>query len=209
MKYNICISGAAAGASVKQSCGLAYQLGQAIAQEGHITTTGATVGLPYFAARGAVENSGQSIGFSPASSVRSHVKKYRLPLGVYDYIVYTGMSYMGRDVQLVMSSDAIITVGGRVGSLHEFTTAIEAHKPCGVLLESGGTADFIPAVLEALEEPASSRVVFDTDPKKLVAKVVELLDKDYADMTDKVLSRHEDLFEGIDCHNVGANGRAG
>ncbi|HMT55798.1 MAG TPA: hypothetical protein PKD20_02895, partial [Candidatus Saccharibacteria bacterium] len=105
MNYSICVSGAAAGQSVDISCGLAYELGVAVAKSGHILTTGATVGLPLYAAKGAVDAGGKSIGFSPASSLREHVSKYRLPIGFFDYINFTGMHYIGRDIHLVQSSD--------------------------------------------------------------------------------------------------------
>jgi uncharacterized protein (TIGR00725 family) len=182
MKHSICVSGAAAGKSVDNSCGLAYELGVAIGQSGHTITTGATVGLPLYAAKGAKDAGGMSIGFSPASSLREHTRKYRLPIGFFDYINFTGMNYIGRDIHLVQSSDAVITVGGRMGSLHEFTTALEAHMPCGVLLGSGGLADVIPELLEKLEEPAGSKIVFDTDPFKLVEKIVKILDEENKDL---------------------------
>ena len=182
MKHSICVSGAAAGESVDTSCGLAYELGVAIAKSGHILTTGATVGLPLYAAKGAVDAGGMSIGFSPAASLRGHVRKYRLPIGMFDYINFTGMNYIGRDVHLVQSSDAVLTVGGRMGSLHEFTTALEAHMPCGVLLGSGGLADTIPDLLEKLEAPSGSIVIYDTDPHKLVKKMVAILDEQSKDL---------------------------
>lgn len=182
MKHSICISGAAAGQSVDMSCGLAYELGVAIAKSGHTLTTGATVGLPLYAAKGATDAGGMSIGFSPAASLREHTKKYRLPVGFFDYINFTGMRYIGRDIHLVQSSDAVITVGGRMGSLHEFTTALEAHMPCGVLLGSGGLADEIPDLISKLEEPAGSIIIFDTDPEKLVKRIVEILDEQNNDL---------------------------
>lgn len=182
MNYSICISGAAAGDSVEVSCGLAYELGVQVAQAGHIITTGATVGLPLYAAKGATDAGGRSIGFSPAASLRSHVGKYRLPIGFFDYINFTGMNYIGRDIHLVQSSDAVITVGGRMGSLHEFSTALEAHKPCGVLLGSGGLADIIPELLEKIEKPSGSVIVYDTDPEKLVKKIVSILDGENKDL---------------------------
>ena len=182
MRRSICISGAAAGVSVDESCGLAYELGVAIAKSGHILTTGATVGLPLYAAKGASDAGGVSIGFSPAARLREHTTKYRLPIGFFDYINFTGMRYIGRDIHLVQSSDAVITVGGRMGSLHEFTTAIEAHMPCGVLLGSGGLADVIPELLEKLEEPAGSLVIFDTDPQKLIERIVSILNEKNKDI---------------------------
>ncbi len=182
MRYSICVSGAAAGRSVDKSCGLAYELGVSIAKSGHILTTGATVGLPLYAAKGATDADGMSIGFSPAASLREHTKKYRLPVGFFNYINFTGMRYIGRDIHLVQSSDAVITVGGRMGSLHEFTTALEAHMPCGVLLGSGGLADAIPELLKTLEEPAGSIVIYDTDPENLVKKIVKVLQEQNKDL---------------------------
>lgn len=181
LRYSICVSGAAAGETVAESHAKAEALGAAIAHEGHIVTTGATVGLPYYAAFGAKHAGGVSIGFSPANSLREHMRKYRLPHDVFDFINFTGLSYVGRDLYLVQSSDAVITVGGRFGSLHEFTSALEAHKPCGVLLGSGGTADLIPQLMQTLEPP-EDLVIYDDDPNRLVHRLIELLDKKYADI---------------------------
>ncbi len=190
VNYAICVSGAASGKTVDSSHGLASKLGEAVAKSGHIVTTGATVGLPFYAAKAAKEAGGMSIGFSPASSLREHVAKYRLPIGVFDFINFTGMHYVGRDVHLVQSSDAIITVGGRFGSLHEFTTALEARMPCGVLLGSGGTADLIPELMEKLEPINEDMLIYDTDPDALVAKIVAVLDKEHEGINTKALSAH-------------------
>ena len=176
MKYSICVSGAAAGKTVLEDRGLAERLGRAIADHHHILTTGATVGLPYYAARAAKQAGGMSIGFSPASSLREHLHKYRLPIGVYDFVNYTGLHYVGRDAYLIQSSDAVITVGGRFGSLHEFTTAVEAGIPCGVLTGSGGTADMIQELMAKLEAPNREMVVFDDNPERLVQTVIKMLD---------------------------------
>lgn len=197
MRYQICVSGAASGATVEASHQLAYDLGKAIAESGKTLTTGATIGLPWFAAKGAysIENrKGVSIGFSPASSFREHVTVYKLPTVEFDYINFTGMAYVGRNVHLVRSSDAVITVGGRMGSLHEFVTAIESKKIIGVLLGSGGLADFIPTLTKQIEIPSDSHpIIYDTNPARLVKKVVEALDKIYSDFehdgTDKNVSK--------------------
>jgi uncharacterized protein (TIGR00725 family) len=197
LRYSICVSGAAAGLTVKGAAKLAEVLGKTIANEGHILTTGATVGLPYFAARGAKEAGGTSIGFSPASSLREHLRKYRLPHDVFDFINFTGMNYVGRDLYLVQSSDAVITVGGRFGSLHEFTSALEAHKPCGILLGSGGTADLIPELMTVLQAPANDLVVYDTDPVRLVKKMIKILDEKYKDIR-KQIEKDEHWYLGRD-----------
>ena len=188
MNYAICVSGAASGKTVKTSFELAERLGTEIAKKGHMVTTGATVGLPFYAAKAAKEAGGMSIGFSPASSLREHVAKYRLPIGVFDFINFTGMHYVGRDVHLVQSSDAIITVGGRFGSLHEFTTALESRMPCGVLTGSGGTADIIDELMERLEPVNKDMVIFDDNPERLVQTIIKMLDVEYKEINTKALS---------------------
>jgi len=193
MKYQICVSGAASGDTVSASHQLAFDLGKAIAESGMTLTTGATVGLPWFAAQGAYsvkKRDGVSVGFSPASSFREHVAVYKLPTVEFDYINFTGMAYVGRDVHLVRSSDALITVGGRMGSLHEFSTALESRKVCGVLLGSGGLADYIPTLLDNIDSPGAKDVIYDTDPKRLVSKVIESLNERYKDF----------MHDGTDSH---------
>jgi uncharacterized protein (TIGR00725 family) len=193
MRYQICVSGAASGETVQKSHQMAFDLGRAIAEQGKTLLTGATVGLPHYAAMGfmSVPNSkGVSVGFSPASSFREHVATYRLPTREFDYINFTGMEYVGRDVHLVRSSDAIITVGGRMGSLHELSTAMESRKVCGVLLGSGGLADYILTLLKHVEAPGAKEVIYDTDSAALVAKVIAVLDKRYADFVDDGMDNH-------------------
>lgn len=184
MKYQICVSGAAAGETVQASHQLAFDMGKLISERGKTLITGATVGLPWYAAQGAFSVKGKrgvSIGFSPASSFREHVAVYKLPTVEFDYINFTGMAYVGRDVHLVRSSDAVITIGGRMGSLHELSTALESRKVCGVLLGSGGLADYVPTLLEHVQAPGAKDVIYDTDPARLLDKVVAALDEKYKD----------------------------
>ncbi len=190
LRYSICVSGAASGSTVQADADKARELGKAIARSGHIITTGATIGLPYYAAQAASEAGGMSVGFSPAVSLREHLRKYRLPSNCFDFINFTGLHYVGRDLYLVQSSDAVITIGGRFGSLHEFTSALEAHKPSGVLTASGGTADRIPRLMDALEPPDDHLVIFDDSPDRLVKRIVEILDEKFEDIHD-LLVRHD------------------
>ncbi len=197
MRYQICVSGAANGETVSAAHQIAYDLGVAIAKRGKTLLSGATVGLPHYAAMGYASvkdtHHGVSVGFSPASSFREHVAVYKLPTKEFDYINFTSMDYVGRDVHLVRSSDAVITVGGRMGSLHELATALESHKVCAVLIGTGGLADYIPTLLDNVEAPGAKDIIFDTDPKRIVDKVIAALDEKYADFehdgTDKQVNR--------------------
>lgn len=172
--YQICVSGAARGASVKTGRALSEAAGREIAARGHITLTGATNGLPYYAAKAAQKAGGVSMGFSPAASRVAHIKKYRLPLDAFDCVLYTGFEYTGRNLLLVRSSDALVMVGGRIGTLNELTIAIEERKPIGVLLGSGGMTEEVERVLKAAKR-ARSGIVFGHDPAILVDELIGLI----------------------------------
>ncbi len=183
--YQICVSGAAKGQSMVEGRELAVASGAAIAKAGHVLLTGATTGLPNFAAEGFKDAGGKmSLGISPASSRIEHVNKYRLPIKAYDSILYTGLHYVGRDALLIASSDGIISIGGRLGTLHEFTIAMELGKPIGFLQGSGGISSQIMDILHAAGEEHSENVVFSEDPEDLIKQLTELLNRKHQGYLD-------------------------
>lgn len=177
LKYKICVSGAAEISHCAPEAPLrAERIGSLIARRGMVLVTGATVGIPYFAAKGAKGAGGIVIGLSPASSERAHVKSYRLPVDYHDLIVYTGFDYSGRNLLLTRASDAVITICGRMGTLNEFTIAYEDQKPLGVLLGTGGMADMVKEIVERSNR-GMSHIVFDSDPERLLDKVIAMIKK--------------------------------
>jgi len=142
-----------------------------------VLTTGATSGFPLYAAMGVKERCGFSVGFSPASTEREHVSVYELPLDYMDLIVYTGFGFPGRDLLLTRSSDAVIVGCGRIGTFHEFMIAFEDKKPIGVLEGSWQTDELLNSIIDASNRP-NPKIVFDSDPKALVERILELVRKD-------------------------------
>jgi len=182
MKYKICVSGAAeTGHCAKDALEKAELLGQEIAKAGMILVTGATTGTPYWSAKGAKEAGGTVIGLSPAVSKAAHIKSYRLPVDYHDMIIFTGFDYSGRNLLLTRAADAVITVCGRMGTLNEFTIAFEDNKPMGVLEGTGGIADEVRDIV-AKAHRGPGKIAFESDPRKLLQLVVELIDKENKDL---------------------------
>ena len=178
MKYKFVVSGAAeTGHCAKDAHEKAYQVGKEIVEHNGILITGATIGIPFWSAKGAKENGGISIGISPAASPAAHVKTYHLPIDHFDFIIYTGFNYAGRNLLLTRSADAVIVICGRMGTLNEFTIAFEDNKPIGILTGTGGMADEIPHIVEKAHRGAG-RIIYDADPKKLIERLIEVIDKD-------------------------------
>ncbi len=178
-RNKICVSGAA---EVSHCCPkikeLSREIGKWIAKKDCVLLTGATTGVPYFAAQGYKEAGGKfSIGFSPANSPKGHKKSYRLPTDQFDLIIYTGFDYVGRNLMLTKAADGVIIACGRTGTLNEFTIAFETRTPIGVLEGTGGTADLINEVLKKGYRP-KTKIVYDRNPKNLVQKLISLIKKE-------------------------------
>jgi uncharacterized protein (TIGR00725 family) len=178
MQYKIAVSGAA---EISHCCDniilLSKEVGREIARHHCVLVSGATTGVPYFSAMGCKEAGGFNVGFSPAESEVEHLKRYRLPMDAFDVMIYTGADYPGRDIIMTKSADAVIIVCGRMGTLHEFTTAVECRKPIGVLLGSGGTADKIQGLVKDTYR-GIRKIVYEHDPIALVQQMIENVDRE-------------------------------
>src|SRR3989344_7879205 len=176
LKLKICVSGAAD----TTYCGddaieRAKELGREIVRQGGILVTGATTGFPLWAAMGAKEAGGVSIGLSPASNEKEHVETYGLPLDYLDIIIYTGFGYSGRNLLLTRASDGVIVGCGRIGTVNEFTVAFEDHKPLGVLRGPWEMDELLEDMLKKSHRREEGVVVFDESPKELVARLANII----------------------------------
>jgi uncharacterized protein (TIGR00725 family) len=190
------------GAADTSKCGarafeVAKELGREIARQGATLTSGATTGFPLWASIGAKEAGGQTVGISPAASEREHIEAYRLPVDYMDIIMYTGFGYSGRDLIFTHSSDGILFGCGRIGTIHEFTVAFEDNKPIGVLEGEWLADETFHTILERSNR-SFNKVVFDSNPQKLVAKVIELVKKDQLEnrMTYSYRLEEDDQLKG-------------
>ena len=177
-QIKICVSGAAeTGHCGIGALDLAKELGREIARQGAVLVTGATTGFPFWAAMGAKEAGGISIGISPAANEREHVETYKLPLDYMDLIIYTGFGYPGRDLLLTRSSDAVVLGCGRIGTIHEFTVAFEDKKPIGIFEGPWEMSAELEEII-AKGHRDNPKIIHDLDPKKVVEGVIALVKKD-------------------------------
>ncbi|RJQ33163.1 hypothetical protein C4568_04970 [Candidatus Parcubacteria bacterium] len=187
------------GAAETGHCGLdayekAKEAGREIARAGAIITTGATTGFPMYAAMGAKDECGFSIGFSPASTEREHVETYKLPLEYMDVVVYTGFGYAGRDLLLVRSSDALMVGCGRIGTFNEFAVAFEDRRPIGIIEGTWNTDEILRDMITSAHRP-NARIIFDSDPKALVERLIEMVKKDRQETN--LVFKNYDGFSGL------------
>jgi len=178
LKLKLCVSGAAetghCGPHVHEK---AMALGREIVTHHAVLVTGATTGFPLWAAKGAKEAGGMSIGLSPAGTEKEHTEVYGLPLDYLDLVVYTGFGYSGRNLLLTRASDAVFLGCGRIGTINEFTIAFEDKKPIGVL-EGGWETDEVIKNIIAKGHRENEKIIYDSDPRALVERIIELVVKE-------------------------------
>ena len=164
---------------------VARQLGRLIAQRGHTLVTGACVGVPYEAVKGAREIGGESDGFSAYPDLESH-RRGGDPTEGFTRFVFVPADYEhARDLRIarkyrnlssVASCDACTFVSGQYGTLNEFTNAYDLLKPCGIVTETGGFADLLPMLTEKVQKQPRPPIVFSPDPGELM----DLLEREAA-----------------------------
>ncbi len=179
MKLKIGVMGTATGTISKIQKKIAYELGRAIAQNDCLTITGACPGLPLESAKGAHEAGGIVVGISPALSGWEHVNRYHSPLEYHDVLIYTGSGLMGREVVNIRSSDIVVIIGGRSGTLGEFSIAYDEGKLIGVLDSSGGIASEIRNIVKIVKKRTGAKVIYVREPGILVKKLIAYFTKEH------------------------------
>jgi predicted Rossmann-fold nucleotide-binding protein len=187
MQYKIAVFGSASG-DMDGAMPLANALGEALGEHASdvIVITGACPGLPYAAAKAAADHGVEVWGFSDTFDSESHALAHPdQEMSIYKKLVYVPKDFPFADsdrarkkYRNVISSatcNAAIIISGLWGTLNEFTNAIDLQKVVGVLSGTGGIADELPALSQKITKPGQGRMVFETDPKLLVEKILQTL----------------------------------
>lgn len=162
----------------------AKKIGKRIAELGHEVITGGCTGLPYEASKEAKDNGGRTIAFSPAVDLEEHKQKYGLPEDAFSEFRFISRDFIHagkkdvclkhRNVLSVAESDAVIIIGGRVGTMNEFTISYDLGKKIGILKNSGGiTNESIKTLLKEANKESKAEIIWEEDPVRLVGRILE------------------------------------
>jgi len=187
MKYKIGIFGSSAG-DVAIAMPKAIEIGKALGQYKNsiIVINGACPGLPYAAAKQAADQGVEVWGFSSSHNAEEQQREYPTDnLRIYKKLIYVPEDFAFasydrackkyRNVISTANCDAGIIIAGQWGTLNEFTNLIDMQKTVGILTDSGGIADELPALSRKISKAGQGTIIFDDDPKTLVAKLLKNL----------------------------------
>lgn len=81
---------------------------------------------------------------------------------------------MGREVTNIHSSDMVVILGGRSGTLGEFAIAYDEGKLIGVLEGTGGITAQLRNIVDSFEKDTGATLIFESDPELLVTKLANV-----------------------------------
>ena len=100
---------------------IAYEVGRLIAQSGAILVCGGKGGVMEAACKGAVDANGLTIGILPSDNIQEANEYVQVPIA-------TGMG-IARNIIIVRTAQALISINGRYGTLSEMAFAAQLNKP--------------------------------------------------------------------------------
>lgn len=166
-RFTVAVVGATDPTQISQNMlEFAEKLGAFFAEHGMCVATGAVNGFGLWAAMGAVSNDGFAIGFSPASNAFEHEHHFRLPLDYHSTIVFTGFGYLGRDVVLARSVDAVVVGLGDKDAVHEILLSTELQKPL-LVVNDGHNEDSLAEILGDMYRSAEIHESFEGVAQRL------------------------------------------
>lgn len=145
---------------------LAYEVGQEIAKRGAVLICGGRDGIMEAVSKGVKDGAGISVGIVP-----SYTGKDANPY--LTITIATGIGF-ARNTLVVASSDAVIVIGGRAGTLSELAIASLLNKPLIALIKGGGVAKIAEKLVE---EGIINRIYEAESPKEAVEKAIDMVTK--------------------------------
>lgn len=186
MKKQILVIGYNSDHCTEHAFNLAYEVGKEVALRGAILITGGLGGVMEGASKGAKDQGGIVVGIIPQKTKR-YANAY------CDVVISTGLGH-SRNFVTAYSGDAVIVVGGGVGTAIEAGIAYQEGKPIVAIQGSGGIADEIGG--RYLDDRQVVKVMKEKEPQSAVKKAYLSLMNEFTKEEISRKKRHSDNFEG-------------
>ncbi|SRR5690625_968289 len=142
----------------------AVAVGQEVARAGHVLLSGGTGGTMEAACQGAQQAGGLTVGFLPQGD-------FEFANPYVDLVFPTGLGTV-RNFLTARCADAVVVVGGGVGTLNEITIAYDAGVPIVIVNDTGGWSERLGSILiegKWLDERRVTEVTFAATAAEAVA----------------------------------------
>ena len=154
---------------------LCKNIGNYLSEKDLTILTGGSLGIPGEIVKASDLEKVKVIGYSPDKNKNFHNKRFdNLDSKYFSKIKYIS-GFTARSLQMINDCDALILVGGRIGTLSEFTIALEEGKRLLVIKGSGGIANHLEYILSIANKEFPDQILFEKDYKNGIDKLIKLI----------------------------------
>jgi uncharacterized protein (TIGR00725 family) len=152
---------------------LCIEVGAYLALKNIAIATGGSHGIPGLVVQSAFKRGAKTEAYSPDKNEEQHrQRKDNLPPEFFERIQYIP-GFTARSLEMLKNVDGVIVIGGRIGTLSEFTIALEEGINVAVIKNSGGIADHLEYIVSIARKEFSNKVIFETHLEVAINTLIE------------------------------------
>jgi uncharacterized protein (TIGR00725 family) len=153
------------------------EIGAYLAEKGVTVVTGGSSGIPGIIVKSAFESGAHTEAYSPDENETAHEKRNdNLPLNYFKSHKFIP-GFTARSLAMVKDCDGVLVVGGRIGTLSEFTIALEEGLSVAVVKGTGGVSNHLEYIINVAEkEFPNQAVIFEDDYKKAIDSLISFIE---------------------------------
>jgi uncharacterized protein (TIGR00725 family) len=173
----IAIFGSATSIVSKENKLLCKKVGKYLAQKKITVVTGGSHGIPGLVVLSAFKAGAKTEAYSPDKNRKEHhLRNDNLPLKYFKKTKFIP-GFTARSLAMIKDVDGVLVLNGRIGTLSEFTIALEEGSDISVLKNSGGIADHLEYIVSVAKKEFPNKVIFEVDYKKAIDDLIDLINQ--------------------------------
>ena len=173
----LAILGSAVDIISEENQNLCKEVGEYLAQKKITVVTGGSHGIPGLVVKSAFEAGAETEAYSPDVDEEHHqLRADNISLKYFKNTKFIP-GFTARSLEMIKNVDGVLVINGRIGTLSEFTIALEEGLNISVIKNTGGIADHLEYIISVAKKEFSNKIIFDTDYKVAINKLVDLIDK--------------------------------
>lgn len=147
---------------------LAIEIGKYLSEREIIVVSGGSSGIPGIVIESAYHSGAHTELYSPDKDEKTHnLRKDNHALNYYKIKRFIP-GFTSRSLEMIRNIDGAIILNGRIGTLSEFTIALEEGLDIAVIKGTGGIADEIENIVKIANKEFSNRIFFGYDFRKAI-----------------------------------------
>lgn len=152
---------------------LCEEIGKYLAEKKITIVSGGSHGIPGLVVKSAFEAGAETEAYSPDDDDKQHMlRRDNLSLKYFKNKNFVP-GFTARSLEMIKSVDGALVINGRIGTLSEFTIALEEGLNVGVIKGTGGIADHLENIISIAKKEFKNKIIFDTDYKTVIDKLCE------------------------------------